>query len=84
MAIVDDESEFFFFLFQPIFNFIFVFIHCGRGQIIFVSCRVKLSSKNSSFGTLDNDWVFFCSTGECKCFSLKALHPFVCVAEKEK
>lgn len=27
---------------------------------------------------------FFCSTGECKCFSLKALHPFVCVAEKEK
>lgn len=27
---------------------------------------------------------FFCSTGECKCFSLKALHPFVCAARKEK
>ena len=27
---------------------------------------------------------FFCSIGECKCFSLKALHPFVCAAKKEK
>lgn len=49
---------------------------------MFVSCRVKSSSINSSFGTSDTE--FSHSIGECKCFSLKALHPFVCVAEKEK
>lgn len=49
---------------------------------MFASCRVKSSSINSSFGTLDTE--FSRSIGEYKCFSLKTLHPFVCVAEKEK